>query len=108
MYTQTASDTQKLDTLILWLLVPRLRRAILETAEAAVCQIEGFHPDMAYSASVKEAADEITSIICDYFAGLSYRGATNLFDTITEEDLKHWLDVHYNSTQEMEVVKVTD
>jgi len=98
MYTQTPLDNKKLDTLMVWLLIPAIRRAIQETAEAAVCQIEGFHPDIAYGESVAAAADEITAILCDYFAGLSYRNECGMYDAVTEDDLKRWLQAHYHAS----------
>ncbi len=94
MYTRTIAERDKLYTKIAAVVIPALRQALQDAGEDLVYEIEGFHPDVAYDAHVQEAADEMTALLCGYFAGLSYRGEKDLFDAVQPSDMYAWLRQH--------------
>lgn len=94
MYTHTIAERDKLYTKLAAVVIPALRQTLQEAAEDLVYELEGFHPDMAYDAHVQAAADEMTALLCGYFAGLSYRRAQDLFDAVDSGDIYAWLHQH--------------
>lgn len=91
MYTHTIAERDKLHHILAAVVVPALRHALQQAGDDLVYQIEGFHPDVAYDGHVQAAANEMTALLCGYFATLSYAGRRDLLAALTPDEVYGWL-----------------
>lgn len=92
MYTHTQNEREKLNFVIVHTIMPALQRTIADASRIVVYESEGFHPDIAYGESLREAADEITSRLVDYFAGLTFRDEREIYSELSPEKVKQFLE----------------
>ena len=97
MYTRTQIEKDKLNRLLAKVVLPALKDAVEEASRELVYDVEGFHPDIAYGENMHAAATEMTMLLCDYFAGISYMSEENMYDKINGDDLYTWLKTRTDS-----------
>lgn len=103
MYTKSQSEKDKLNRLLATVVLPALKEAIDKASRELVYEVEGFHPDVAYGENLDEAADEMTMLLCDYFAGISYMSEENMHEKINQADLYDWLRTRTDSIAVVEL-----